>query len=90
MPLQLPTTTSAASRRRTPRSCSPASSKPPTRRAPRQQLHDWFLPDFEFETWVVAVDGAPIGHVTVSGHQLVHTVEHGISYDERVLIKHRT
>jgi ribosomal protein S18 acetylase RimI-like enzyme len=115
----------------------------------RQQLHDWFLPESEFETWVAVVDGAPIGHVTVSGHQLVHlfvapdhqgmglgrhllargeamiaagghtdfelharvdnlaaiafyekagwavtdrsihTVEHGISYDERVLIKHR-
>jgi ribosomal protein S18 acetylase RimI-like enzyme len=115
----------------------------------RQQLHDWFLPESEFETRVAVVDGAPIGHVTVSGHHLVHlfvephhqnmglgrhllaqgeamiaagghtdfelharvenlaaiafyekagwtvtdrlihTVEHGISYDERVLIKHR-
>ena len=114
----------------------------------RQQLHDWFLPESEFDTWVAVVDGAPIGHVTVSGHQLVHlfvapdhqgmglgrhllargeamiaagghsdfelharvdnldaiafyeragwavtdrsihTVEHGISYDERVLVKH--
>ena len=116
----------------------------------RQQLHDWFLPASEFETRVAVVDGAPIGHFTVRGHQLVHlfvepdhqgtglgrhllaqaeamiaagghtdfelharvdnlaaiafyenagwmvtdrlvhTVEHGISYDERVLIKHRT
>lgn len=114
----------------------------------RQQLHDWFLPESEFETRVAVSDGAPIGHFTVSGHQLVHlfvepghqgkglgrhllaqgeamiaagghtdfelharvdnlaaiafyekagwtvtdgivhTVEHGISYDERVLIKH--
>jgi len=114
----------------------------------RQQLHDWFRPESEFETLVAVVDGAPIGHVTVSGrhlvhlfvepdHQnmglgrhllaqgeamlaagghtdfelharvenlaaiafyqaagwtvtdrLIHTVEHGISYDERVLIKH--
>jgi ribosomal protein S18 acetylase RimI-like enzyme len=115
----------------------------------RQQLHDRFLPESEFETRVAVVDGAPIGHVTVSGHHLIHlfvepnhqsmglgrhllavgeamiaadghadfelharvdnpaaiafyeklgwtvadrvihTVEHGISYDERVLIKHR-
>jgi len=115
----------------------------------RQQLRDWFRPESEFETRVAVVDGAPIGHSTVSGHQLVHlfvepghqgkglgrhllaqgeamiaagghtdfelharvdnlaaiafyekagwtvtdriiyTVEHGISYDERVLIKHR-
>jgi ribosomal protein S18 acetylase RimI-like enzyme len=116
----------------------------------RQQLHDWFLPGSEFETRVAVVDGAQIGHVTVSGHQLVHlfvepdhqgmglgrrllvqgeamiasrghtafelharvdnvaaiafyekagwtvtdrlvhTVEHGTSYDERVLVKHLT
>ena len=116
----------------------------------RQQLHDWFLPGSEFETRVAVVDGVPIGHFTVSGHQLVHlfvepghqgmglgrhllaqaeamiaagghrdlelharvdnlaaiafyekagwtvtdrlihTVEHGISYDERILIKRRT
>jgi len=115
----------------------------------RQQLHDWFRPESEFETRVAVVDGVPIGHFTVSGHQLVHlfvepghhgiglgrrllaqgeamiaagghtdfelharvenlaaiafyeaagwtvsdrlihTVEHGISYDEHVLIKHR-
>jgi ribosomal protein S18 acetylase RimI-like enzyme len=115
----------------------------------RQQLHDRFLPESEFETRVAVVDGAPIGHVTVSGHYLIHlfvepdhqnmgfgrhllaqgeamiaagghtdlelharvdnlaaiifyekagwtvtdrvihTVEHGISYDERILIKHR-
>jgi ribosomal protein S18 acetylase RimI-like enzyme len=115
----------------------------------RQQLHDWFRPESAFETLVAVVDFAPIGHVTVSGHQLVHlfvepdhqgrglgrhllaqgeamivagghtgfelharvenlaaiafyekagwtvtdrllhTVEHGISYDEHVLIKHR-
>jgi ribosomal protein S18 acetylase RimI-like enzyme len=121
----------------------------PDRARTRQQLHDWFLPESEFETWVAVVDGAPIGHVTVSGRRLVHlfvepdhqgmglgrhllaqgeamiasgghtdfelhtrvdnvaaiafyekagwtvtdrlihTVEHGISYDERVLIKHR-
>ena len=115
----------------------------------RQQLHDWFLPESGYETLVAVVDGAPIGHVTVSRHhlvhlfvepshqhtgvgryllaqgeamiaagghtdlelharvdnlaalafyekagwtvteRLVHTVDHGISYDERVLIKHR-
>ena len=115
----------------------------------RQQLHDWFLPDSEFDTRVAVVDGAPIGHFTVRGQQLVHlfvepdhqgtglgrhllaqaeamiaagghtdfelharvdnlaaiafyenagwmvtdrlvhTVEHGVSYDEWVLIKHR-
>ena len=115
----------------------------------RQQLRDWFRSESEFETRVAVVDGAPIGHFTVSGHQLVHlfvepdhqgvglgrhllaqgeamiaagghtdfelharvenlaaiafyetagwtvtnrlihTVEHGISYDEHVLIKHR-
>ena len=38
----------------------------------RQQLHDWFLPGSEFDTLVAVVDGAPIGHVTVTGHQLVH------------------
>lgn len=114
----------------------------------RQQLHDWFLPESDCETQVVVVDDVPIGHVTVSGHRLVHlfvephhqnmglgryllargeamivagghtdfelharvenfpaiafyekagwivtdrmihTVEHGISYDERVLVKH--
>jgi ribosomal protein S18 acetylase RimI-like enzyme len=38
----------------------------------RQQLRDWFRPESEFETLVAVVDGAPIGHVTVSGHHLVH------------------
>jgi hypothetical protein len=38
----------------------------------REQLRDWFQPGSEFETRVAAVDGAPIGHVTVRGHQLVH------------------
>ena len=120
---------------------------PPDRAGTRQQLRDWFSPGSVCET-VVAVDGGtPIGHVTVSGHRLVHlfvepghqgrglgrlllargeamlragghsdlelharvenvaaivfyesqgwtvtdglirTVEHGISYDERVLVK---
>lgn len=122
----------------------------PDRASTRQQLHDWFLPQSEFDTWVAVVDGAPIGHVTVSGRHLVHlfvkpdnqglglgrrllaqgeammadrghrdfelhtrvgnvvavafyekagwtvtdrmihTVEHGIGYDERVLIKRHT
>jgi ribosomal protein S18 acetylase RimI-like enzyme len=116
----------------------------------RQQLHEWFLPGSGFETRVAVCDGAPVGHFTVSGHQLVHlfvapdhqgmglgrrllaqgeammaagghtefelhasvdnlgaidfyekagwtvtdrtihTVEHGTSYDERVLTKRRT
>lgn len=38
----------------------------------REQLRDWFQPASEFETRVAVVDGAPIGHVTVRGHQLVH------------------
>jgi ribosomal protein S18 acetylase RimI-like enzyme len=38
----------------------------------RQQLRDWFRPESEFETRVAVVDGVPIGHVTISGHQLVH------------------
>jgi ribosomal protein S18 acetylase RimI-like enzyme len=38
----------------------------------RQQLRDWFRPESEFETRVAVVDGEPIGHVTVSGHHLVH------------------
>lgn len=121
----------------------------PDRGGTRQQLHDWFRPESDFETRVAVVDGVPIGHFTVSGHQLVHlfvepdhqgtglgrhlleqgeamitasghkdlelhtridnhaaiafyetagwtvtdrlihTVEHGISYDEHVLVKHR-
>ena len=120
----------------------------PNREGTREQLCDWFRPDSEFETRVAVVDGIPIGHFTVKGHQLVHlfvepvhqgkglgrrllaqgeamiaaaghtefelharvenlaaiafyetagwavtghlvhTVEHGISYDERVLAKH--
>ena len=120
---------------------------PPDRAGTRQQFRDWFAPGSDCAT-VVAVDGGPpIGHVTVSGHRLVHlfvepghqgrglgrlllargeatlraaghsdlelharvenvaaiafyvsqgwtvtgtsirTVEHGISYDERVLVK---
>lgn len=38
----------------------------------RRELRDWFRPESEFETLVAVVDGAPIGHVTVSGHHLVH------------------
>lgn len=119
----------------------------PARAGTRQQLRAWFLPGSDCETRVAVLDGAPIGHVTVSGHRLVHlfaapghhgtglgrdllalgeamlaadghtdvelhvrvvnhaaiafyeragwtvtdrvlgTVEHGISYDERVLVK---
>ena len=114
----------------------------------RQQLHEWFGPGSEFETWVAVVDDLAIGHFTVLGNQLVHlfvepehqgtglgrqllaqgeamiaagghsnfelharienlaaiafyqaagwtvtdevfhTAEHGISYDEHVLVKH--
>lgn len=121
----------------------------PDRDGTRQQLHAWFQPESGFETRLAVVDGVPIGHFTVSGHQLVHlfvepehqgmglgrrllaegealiaagghsdfelhtrvenlnalafyeaagwtvtdhvihTVEHGISYDEHVLVKHR-
>ena len=44
----------------------------PYRAGMRQQLHDWFLPEPGVETRVAIVDGAAIGHVTVSGHRLVH------------------
>ncbi len=61
----------------------------PDREGTRQQLHDWFLPESEFETWVAVVDGAPIGHFTVCGHQLVHLFvepEHqGIGLGRRLL-----
>lgn len=116
----------------------------------KRQLHNWFRAGSGMETRVAVVDDAPIGHVTINGHQLahlfvepehqhvglgrhllalgesmiaagdhmefelharvenvtaiafyekagwvvtdrlIHTVEHGISYDERVLIKCRT
>lgn len=115
----------------------------------RQQLRGWFRSESGFETLVAVVDGTPVGHFTVTGHQLVHlfvdpdhqgkglgrrllaqgeamiaagghtefelharvenlaaitfyetagwtvtdrlihTVEHGINYDEHVLVKHR-
>ena len=39
----------------------------------REQLRDWYQAGSEFETRVAVVDdGAPIGHVTVRAHQLVH------------------
>ena len=123
--------------------------EPPDLEGVRHQLRDWFRPGSGFETRVAVVSGAPIGHVTVSGRQLVHlfvepdhqgrglgrellaqgeriiaagghtelelharvenlaaiafyeaagwtvtdrlvrTVEHGVSYDERVLVKKR-
>ena len=48
------------------------SVEPPERAGTRQQLHDWFLPGSDCATVVAVVDGTPIGHVTVSGHRLVH------------------
>ncbi len=44
----------------------------PDREGTRQQLRDWFRPESGVDTWVAAVDGVPIGHFTVCGHQLVH------------------
>ncbi|MCP3937890.1 MAG: GNAT family N-acetyltransferase [Actinomycetia bacterium] len=38
----------------------------------RQELRDWLRPESHFETRVAVVDGAPIGHFTVRGHQLTH------------------
>jgi len=121
----------------------------PDRAGTRRQLREWFRPGSGFMTQVAVVDAMPVGHVTVSGHQLVHlfvdpdhqgnglgrhllalgeamlvtaghtdlelharvdnlaaitfyekrgwtvtdrlihTVEHGISYDERILVKRR-
>ncbi len=122
---------------------------PPDREGTRQQLRGWFAPDSGVRTLVAVVGGAPIGHVAVSDHRLlhlfvtpehhgrglgryllalgeamiaaaghpelelharvenlpaiafyqragwtvtdrvIHTEEHGISYDERVLVKDR-
>lgn len=122
----------------------------PHKERTRQQLYDRFQPESEFETRVAVVDGRPVAHFTICGHQLVHlfvepdhqgmglgrrllaqgeammaagghtdfelhtrvenlaaiafyeragwtvtnrlvhTAEHGISYDKHVLIKHRT
>lgn len=45
---------------------------PPDRAGTARQLHNWFLPGSDCETMVAAVDGAPVGHVTVSDHRLVH------------------
>ncbi len=45
---------------------------PPDRAGVRQQLAGWFRPGSDCETWVAVVDGAPVGHVTTSGHRLVH------------------
>lgn len=44
----------------------------PDRESTRQQLHEWFQPESAFETRVAVVDGVPIGHFTISGHQLIH------------------
>lgn len=120
----------------------------PDRAGTRRQLYDWFLPGSDVDTRVVVSEGLLIGHVSVSGHRLlhlfvdpvhhgvglgrdllaqgeamiaasghadlelharvqnvaaiafyehagwrwdgrtIHTVEHGISYDEEVLVKH--
>lgn len=38
----------------------------------REQLRGWFQPGSAFDTWVVIIGDAPIAHVTISGHQLVH------------------
>ena len=38
----------------------------------RQQIRGWFEPGSGFDTLVAVLDGSPIGHVTISGHQLVH------------------
>lgn len=46
--------------------------EPPDPAITRARLHGWFLPDSGFDTQVAVVGGAPIAHVTVSGHQLVH------------------
>lgn len=123
--------------------------EPPDLDGVRHQLREWFRDGSGMETRVATLDGTPVGHVTVSGHRLVHlfvdpahqgtglgrrllmsgeamitagghtrlelharpenveaiafyeaagwqvtdrmvrTVEHGIAYDERVLVKHR-
>ena len=48
------------------------SFEPPERSGTRRQLRDRFLPGSDCETVVAVVEGTPIGHVTVSGHRLVH------------------
>jgi ribosomal protein S18 acetylase RimI-like enzyme len=45
---------------------------PPDRAGTRRQLHDWLLPGSGVETRIAVVDGAPVGHVSVSGCRLVH------------------
>ena len=44
----------------------------PDRAGTRQQLQTWFQSGSDFETRVAVIEGRPIGHFTVQGHQLVH------------------
>lgn len=45
---------------------------PPDRAGTRQQLAGWFAPGSGCATQVAVADGTPVGHVTTSGHRLVH------------------
>ena len=62
----------------------------PDRDGTRQQLCGWFQVGSGFDTSVAVVDGVPIGHVTVSGHQLVHLFiepnHHGQGLGGRLLV----
>lgn len=55
----------------------------------RRQLRAWFEPGSDFPTDVAVADGRTIGHVTVSGHQLVHLFvtpeHHGTGLGRRLL-----
>jgi ribosomal protein S18 acetylase RimI-like enzyme len=45
---------------------------PPDRAGTRRELHGWFVPGSDVETRVAIVDGAPVGHVSITGNRLVH------------------
>jgi ribosomal protein S18 acetylase RimI-like enzyme len=45
---------------------------PPDRASTRRQLAGWFAPGSDCSTRVAVADGTPVGHVTTSGHRLVH------------------
>lgn len=48
------------------------SALPPDRGGTRQQFSEWFRPDSDVETQVVAIDGVPIAHVSTSENRLLN------------------
>ncbi|MGY2130414.1 GNAT family N-acetyltransferase [Blastococcus sp. SYSU DS0617] len=63
--------------------------QPPDRAGTREQLRDWFRPGSDCTTRVAVAQGTPIGHVTISGHRLVHLFvdpdHHGTGLGRRLL-----